>query len=280
MDCCLCGSLNHIYRPPRNTICMSCFEGALSILNLGQRLDSRNVQENAESGEENGKSVHNRGQQESAKPVVHEQKGLAHAFEKMKQLKHAAKAATKRIEFLESLAVAFRTGMHSDIELITDDGLSLQAHRVVMAAKSSVFRAMFEADSFKVADSGSIRIPDLTHQELKCLLEFMYTGNLPAEGQKEYTHALLLAADKYNIPLLIDVCESYMAATLNSSNALRVLELATICSATSLMKMAVSAVLRNYEDIIFSQAYEEFAVKNPMLSVLLTKALVQDLKRQ
>jgi speckle-type POZ protein len=32
MDCCICGPMAAIYRPPRNTICSPCYEGAKAII--------------------------------------------------------------------------------------------------------------------------------------------------------------------------------------------------------------------------------------------------------
>lgn len=32
MDCCICGPMAAIYRPPRNTICSPCYEGSKAII--------------------------------------------------------------------------------------------------------------------------------------------------------------------------------------------------------------------------------------------------------
>ena len=40
MDCSICTSMPVILRPPRNTICGACYEGARSIINLINKLES------------------------------------------------------------------------------------------------------------------------------------------------------------------------------------------------------------------------------------------------
>lgn len=40
MDCCVCTTMPLILRPPRNTICGSCYEGVRSIINMMNGLES------------------------------------------------------------------------------------------------------------------------------------------------------------------------------------------------------------------------------------------------
>lgn len=34
MDCCICSPMASVFRPPRNTICASCYEGAKTMLDF------------------------------------------------------------------------------------------------------------------------------------------------------------------------------------------------------------------------------------------------------
>lgn len=119
MDCCLCSSVGNSYRPPRNTVCMSCYEGAKSIIDLCRKLEQ---------------GWRDDGEMEKPKHLVSQ--GLQYAFKQMKQLELMEENASEKLEFLESLVEAFQTGMHSDVELVTNDGLSIHAHRVVMVNSS------------------------------------------------------------------------------------------------------------------------------------------------
>ncbi|KAL3685517.1 hypothetical protein R1sor_003539 [Riccia sorocarpa] len=263
MDCCLCSSTGNSYRPPRNVICVSCFEGAKAILDLARQLEQ---------------DWRDDSDRDKSKTLVTRQ-GLTYAYKQMKVLEQVEEEASEKLEFLESLVDAFRDGVHADVELITNDGLSLHAHRVVMATKSPVFKAMFEADRMKTEHTGAIRIDELSHDQLKYLLEFLYCAGIPDEKMAEHAHSLLIAADKYDIPVLSKVCESYIATTVSPVNVLEILELSTLCSAISLKETAISVILKSYDDVVFSKEYEDFAMKNPLLAVEITKALVRDLKK-
>jgi hypothetical protein len=90
MDCCLCSSIVSIFRPLRNTICASCYEGAKCILALTNKLDNPTEEE-----------------QEKSKGLA--QKGLTQAFNQLKQLKelddalleqYISKASNRYICFL------------------------------------------------------------------------------------------------------------------------------------------------------------------------------------
>jgi speckle-type POZ protein len=141
MDCCLCSSLGNSYRPPRNTVCVSCYEGARSIIDLCRKLeqewrdddndDDDHHLDTSSSSSSSSSENNNRTKQLATPP-----QGLAYAFKQMKHLELKEEDASEKLEFLESLVDAFRLGMHSDVELVTNDGLSLHAHRVVMVSTS------------------------------------------------------------------------------------------------------------------------------------------------
>jgi speckle-type POZ protein len=125
MDCCLCSSVGNSYRPPRNTVCVSCYDGAKAIIDLCRKLE----QEWRDDGED-GEKARQAGSY-----------GLHFAYKQIKQLEQMEENVSEKLEFLESLVEAFQMEMHTDVELITNDGLSIHAHRVVMV--SSFFSLSF-----------------------------------------------------------------------------------------------------------------------------------------
>lgn len=118
MDCCLCSNFVNSFRPPRNTICSSCYDGAKSIIDLCRKLEQE-WRDDVDNG---------------AKARQTASHGLQYAFTQIKQLEQMEGNVSEKLEFLESLVDAFQTGMHTDVELVTNDGLSIHAHRVVMVS--------------------------------------------------------------------------------------------------------------------------------------------------
>jgi len=102
-------------------VCASCFQGAKDIIDLCRKLE----QEWRDDGED-GEKARMRGSH-----------GLNFAFHQIKQLVQMEENVSEKLEFLESLVEAFQTGMHTDVELVTNDGLSIHAHRVVMVSSLS-----------------------------------------------------------------------------------------------------------------------------------------------
>ncbi|XP_059073864.1 BTB/POZ domain-containing protein At1g01640 isoform X2 [Cryptomeria japonica] len=204
--------------------------------------------------------------------------GLSQAFNQLKHLKRLDDALVEKYNFVDALGIAFHQGLHTDVELVPNEGPSIHAHRIVMATKSPVFRNMFEADECKGPHTGSVSFSDMGHDQLKSLVEFLYSGSLSEDKIEQHGHALFIAADKYDIPFLRKTCETHISNTINPLNALDVLELATMCSATALKETAINAILRHQDEIIFSEKYESFALKNALLSVEVTKALLKDMK--
>ncbi|KAH7510950.1 hypothetical protein FEM48_Zijuj03G0114300 [Ziziphus jujuba var. spinosa] len=147
------------------------------------------------------------------------------------------------------------------------------------AIRSEVFRNMLDSDECKAPAADSITLTELTHEELESLLEFLYNGSLAEEKMNKHAYPLSLAADKYQIPYLQKLCERHMLKSLSSSNALDVLEIAETCSNQALKETTLKFIVNNLEEIVFSTAFDVFALKNPHLSVQITRASLMDAKR-
>lgn len=135
---------------------------------------------------------------------------------------------------------------------------------------------MLDSDECKASPKESITLPDLTHDQLKSFLEFLYSGNLKAP-YNQY-RALYLAADKYDILYLQDICRNHFIAYLSSRNVLDTLELANIPCDTILKDAAINLIVKNMEEVVVPMKYETFVQRNPDLSVEITRAYLRETK--
>lgn len=71
-----------------------------------------------------------------------------------------------------------------------------------------------------------------------------------------------------------------MLGSLNSSNALDILEVSDTCSNQSLKETALNFIVRNMEDVVFSARFDAFALKNPHLTVQITRTSFLDIKNR
>lgn len=85
------------------------------------------------------------------------------------------------------------TGLLSDVSLMLADGKTFKAHKVILAARSPVFGAMFEHE-MEERKNGRVQILDVESDVFREVLQFIYTGK--TSKLNEMAPELLAAADK------------------------------------------------------------------------------------
>jgi len=118
---------------------------------------------------------------------------------------------------------------------INVQGAKIRAHKHILAAKSSFFRSMFSS-GLNESQSSVLNVQDEEYQIYKTLLDFVY-GNVVPEYAKEDTKKLLIAAHKYRLEELKDVCENQMFSHLDRDSALDLSDFAEIYDCSSLKNL-------------------------------------------
>lgn len=139
--------------------------------------------------------------------------------------------------------------------------------------KSKVFRSMLETDECKVSPEKSITIHDLSYGELESLLEFFYSGTLSRDNK--HVRALYLAADKYDIQYLQDICREILISSLSSENVIDILHLSTIPSDAILKEAAINFLIKKDINVIFHKRFESFAHQDPRTTLEILQACVR-----
>lgn len=125
----------------------------------------------------------------------------------------------------------------SDKQDLTDvcfnvDGETFSAHRLVLAARSPVFKAELYGPMVE-SKMGSITIQDMRASTFRSMLHYMYHGLLPATAadmdeastNAEFQH-LLVAADRYRLDVLKQMCEEMLCAVITTDTVTSTMELA------------------------------------------------------
>ncbi|CAN6997342.1 hypothetical protein IGI04_018765 [Brassica rapa subsp. trilocularis] len=158
-----------------------------------------------------------------------------------------------------------------------DDDSAISAHKLILASRSEVFKKMLESDEVKTLAEQveTVTLSEMKKEELKTFVEFMYSdGTMLSPKAKQHVRSLYLAADKYEIPHLRDLCRNEMISSLDMSNALDFLELAQIPFDNGLNEAAFSYVKNNISTIASSEVFKLFVVSNPNLAWEIMKASV------
>ncbi|PUZ50652.1 hypothetical protein GQ55_6G075400 [Panicum hallii var. hallii] len=98
---------------------------------------------------------------------------------------------------------------------------TFRAHRVVLAARSPVFKAELYGPLRERNDGGVIPVEDVHPGAFRALLHFIYTDSLPAmddldgDENREIVKHLLVAADRYAMERMKLVCASILSRRLD-----------------------------------------------------------------
>jgi speckle-type POZ protein len=129
----------------------------------------------------------------------------------------------------------------ADIRFVFKDD-QVPAHSAIIAASSPVFAAMFEGERFKESQTRTVDIEDIDSRVFRKLLQFLYTGSSGSTKRDppDELQALFLAADKYQVEALREICEEYLICQLKIESVIPLLVWAHQYGAENLKYAAVA----------------------------------------
>ncbi|XP_049771333.1 speckle-type POZ protein-like [Schistocerca cancellata] len=139
-------------------------------------------------------------------------------------------------------------------------GTRLAAHRAVLAARSPVFRAMFQHDTLE-ASCGEVRMADVEGPVLRHLLSYVYT--LQAPQLTGTAPELLAAADRYGLSALKAACEQQVLAQLEVETAAAAAVLAVRHSCPSLTAAAIHFIRSQTHKVMVTQGWADAVLQYP-----------------
>ena len=99
------------------------------------------------------------------------------------------------------------------------EGKVVPAHKLLLAAKSPVFNAMFCGELAE--QEQSINLPDCEYEGMLEFLRFLYTEKVYLSGMN--VMQVLYLTEKYSVPNLTKRCNSFLNLNLDTSNVFSVL---------------------------------------------------------
>jgi speckle-type POZ protein len=111
---------------------------------------------------------------------------------------------------------------HATAEAEQNQSVRIPAHKLILAARSPVLRAMLSS-GMKESCADEMEITGYAVEVVRAFVRFLYTDSCDFSDLDKHSWQLLAMADKYNVPALRCVCETYLASVLDDSNALRTL---------------------------------------------------------
>lgn len=150
-----------------------------------------------------------------------------------------------------------------DVKLVVGDK-TLLAHKVVMCARSPVFRAMFENDT-EEKNTNVIKIDDFDDETVGRMLKFLHSDDVNEYLPAEDCCDLYSCADKYQISPLKQWCTRYLLRSLNLGSVCDTLILADKHKDFFLMSFVLNYITNNAMEVFHYSEWERHLDKNPIL---------------
>jgi len=133
----------------------------------------------------------------------------------------------------------------ADVEVVVE-GQRFSAHRVVLAAGSPHFRAMFTR-TFSESRQHEVELHEMSADGFQGVLTFLYSGELALNDSN--TEAVLLAADRCEVVGLVNLCCSYLLDRIAWPNCLHYWALADQVGCVMLRKRSRLVALKFFEEL-------------------------------
>ena len=159
--------------------------------------------------------------------------------------KKSALEAIQQANLSEELSLFVSDIRFSDVVFYIR-GREFPAHKIILAARSPVFLAMFEEAQEHVGKhtkSQRIEIKEIEPETFLQTLKYIYTGRV--DNIDSMAAPLLAAADKYALKQLKNICEESLIRNMNSANVGSIYMLADVHSAEDLKKEALKIMQQN-----------------------------------
>ena len=157
-------------------------------------------------------------------------------------------------------------------------GREFPAHKIILAARSEVFAAMFQHPTTENL-TNKIKIEDIEPDVFHELLRFIYTGRINSTTMETMAAGLLIAADKYFLIDLKNECENYLVRQMSPENCVElILHVDLLNPAEHLKKVLKEAAKyfrRLQSEVMATAKWETMEEENPRLLLKIQKILLR-----
>uniref|UniRef100_A0A0D9XJW6 BTB domain-containing protein n=1 Tax=Leersia perrieri TaxID=77586 RepID=A0A0D9XJW6_9ORYZ len=153
-------------------------------------------------------------------------------------------------------------------------GETFAAHRCVLAARSTVFKVELFGPMKEGTTTNVIKIRDMEPHAFKAMLWFIYSDSSPEMGQDEdedddeedvlWQH-LLVAADRYNLPRLKQICQEKLCGYTGPRTATTIVALADRHNCRGLREACLEFLISpaNLEEVMEGNGFDDLVTSCP-----------------
>ncbi|XP_034256887.1 ring canal kelch homolog [Thrips palmi] len=156
----------------------------------------------------------------------------------------------------EVMNVMRRQNLLCDVTLISDNNSEVSAHKMVLAACSPYFYAMFT--SFEESKSERVTLQGVDSTALQLLVDYVYTSEVHVT--EENVQVLLPAANLLQLTDVRDACCDFLQGQLHPTNCLGIRAFADLHGCLELLSHADSYIEQHFSEVV---ECEEFLTLSP-----------------
>ncbi|KAK0091106.1 hypothetical protein PV326_003718 [Microctonus aethiopoides] len=160
----------------------------------------------------------------------------------------------------------FKDKTSTDVTFIFVGGI-IKAHKVVLMARSPVFKEMFTQ---KMANQQNyeIKITDIDIEVFEEILQYIYTNNI-SSLDKNHVIKLLHPVCKYKLDALKEVCGESIWKEITVENASRTLVMANTYKMARLQIRTLDYIYEHFDEITKAPSYERMKNKHPKIAMMI-----------
>ncbi|XP_013386442.1 kelch-like protein 7 isoform X2 [Lingula anatina] len=167
-----------------------------------------------------------------------------------------ARISERQAEFFRCMNGMRQREEMTDVILIVE-GHEFKAHRVVLAACSSFFHAMFTSNMTE-AQTSRVELQDIYHGTVEAIIDFAYTADIQLNDSN--VQELLSAGNRYQIQPIKDACCHYLTQQLSAANCLGIKDFADFHNCPELCEAASNFAYLHFREVCQG---EEFLKQRP-----------------
>lgn len=135
----------------------------------------------------------------------------------------------------------------SDFCIESADGKTFKVHKLIISAHSEVFKAMLKEETAE-SQNNYVKLVDVNGDDLRCMLEFIYTGTVQDLDRVDFV-SLLMLSDKYDLKGLRELAQYALAKQTTTDNAIDILIIADMYDSDSLKRETFKFIKRNKKSL-------------------------------
>lgn len=147
--------------------------------------------------------------------------------------------------FLKEMNILYEDDLLKDITLCIQNQ-TLSCHRVVLAAASPYFKAMFTLD-LNESKQSHIELHEIDFESVSHIVDYAYTGSIHIH--QENVQNLLGAASLFQILPIQKACAKFLETQIDNSNCIGIFNFAHIHNCDSLRQKAREHIDKNFTEV-------------------------------